>query len=698
MKKVISMVLVFLMLGSLTAFADDGYVYTNDGNLYSLEKEKFITDGVKECQESSLQLYILKDNGTLWVKQGKDDLFYITDSVKEFKVLGSTYAVKKIDGSLWMGEYNMTDMRFVMDNVKEVLLSNNATMCLSNDNKLYAWGLKGFMGVGDIKEESEAYLRIAEPTLVMENVEKIWNNGGRYFASKTDGSLWAWGRNMAYYKPAGMGMEPYTIRHLLGIGDEYKDVSVQCEPVRVAIDWVDELYFYNAYHMVAITKNDDLYYWGAHLPWGSEPYSATFKHTSVPVKTLENVKEIKGRSVITNDNALYWAFWHGGKVFENVKSVDGNILLTDDGTVYRWNYRPLVVPEIDLILIAENVKEFLDTDTNGNVLCLCDDTTLVEIDAKTFEKKSIAANVKEAFYFSNKVYFIDNGYALYKATDTGFDKMLDNAVREIRPISMTVNGEKVEMDVDPYIKNDRTMVPMRAIFEALGASVSWDDETKTAIGVKGGLEIKIAIGGNMLYKNGEEVALDCAAEIKNGRTMVPVRAISEAFDYIVEWDNETKTVNILEPYNRLYYIYDEEGNVAGAKVGTGNYIHYEYLYDENGNVVRVWEKQMIKNSDRLFEYTYNEKGQRISKSVCNEWWKEALYGGPIDKDVTFTEVERYFYDEEGQLLYAEYPSGGRIRDYIYDEEGRLIGEESSLGNITRYFYDEEGKVEYREDY
>ncbi len=113
-----------------------------------------------------------------------------------------------------------------------------------------------------------------------------------------------------------------------------------------------------------------------------------------------------------------------------------------------------------------------------------------------------------------------------------------------RKITIAVNGEKIATDTEPYIKNDRTMVPMRAIFEALGASVSWDDATKTAIGVKDGIEVKITIVENVIYKNFEPITLDCAAEITNDRTMVPVRAIGEAFGCTVTWNDETKTVEI----------------------------------------------------------------------------------------------------------------------------------------------------------
>ena len=105
----------------------------------------------------------------------------------------------------------------------------------------------------------------------------------------------------------------------------------------------------------------------------------------------------------------------------------------------------------------------------------------------------------------------------------------ENNIRFIPIANVVVDDIKLYNDMPPYIKNDRTLVPMRAIFEALGAEVSWNNETRTATGVKGGIEVKITIGENVLYKNGEAIELDCVAEITNDRTMVPVRAIGEAF-------------------------------------------------------------------------------------------------------------------------------------------------------------------------
>ena len=113
-----------------------------------------------------------------------------------------------------------------------------------------------------------------------------------------------------------------------------------------------------------------------------------------------------------------------------------------------------------------------------------------------------------------------------------------------RVITVLLNGNPIAFDVPPQLINGRTMVPLRAIFEALGAEVTWDDATQTAKGVKGDTTVTIKIGENALYKNGEKKELDVPAQLVNWRTLVPVRAISESYDVQVGWDDATSTVSL----------------------------------------------------------------------------------------------------------------------------------------------------------
>ena len=114
---------------------------------------------------------------------------------------------------------------------------------------------------------------------------------------------------------------------------------------------------------------------------------------------------------------------------------------------------------------------------------------------------------------------------------------------EIYPTaSVKINGESIEFDQPPIIVNSRTLVPLRAIFNALGATVEWDDSTKTVTSTKDGTVITVTIGDDKLYINQDVVVLDVPAMIVNSRTLVPVRAVSEAFGCIVSWDDSIKTV------------------------------------------------------------------------------------------------------------------------------------------------------------
>lgn len=111
-------------------------------------------------------------------------------------------------------------------------------------------------------------------------------------------------------------------------------------------------------------------------------------------------------------------------------------------------------------------------------------------------------------------------------------------------IKVVIDGETLETDQSPIIVNDRTLVPMRAIFEKLGASVDWNESAQAVTAVKGEREISIAIGGDVMRIDGEAKTLDVPAMLYNERTLVPVRAVSEALNCNVNWIGEENTVVI----------------------------------------------------------------------------------------------------------------------------------------------------------
>lgn len=115
-------------------------------------------------------------------------------------------------------------------------------------------------------------------------------------------------------------------------------------------------------------------------------------------------------------------------------------------------------------------------------------------------------------------------------------------------VSVVIDGAALESDQPAVIINDRTMVPIRAIGEALGVDFEWDGETKTVTFSQGDVSAALVIGETTLTVTAAgvsaEVELDSPAVIVNERTLVPVRFISENFGAEVDWDSDTKTVTI----------------------------------------------------------------------------------------------------------------------------------------------------------
>ena len=107
-----------------------------------------------------------------------------------------------------------------------------------------------------------------------------------------------------------------------------------------------------------------------------------------------------------------------------------------------------------------------------------------------------------------------------------------------------LNGRPVALSVDPIQVVNRTMVPMRSIFEALGASVQWTSSTQTVLAVRDATRVQLTIGELAAMVNGQYVALDVPAMIYRGSTMVPLRFVSEALGADVRWNEATQTVSM----------------------------------------------------------------------------------------------------------------------------------------------------------
>ena len=114
-------------------------------------------------------------------------------------------------------------------------------------------------------------------------------------------------------------------------------------------------------------------------------------------------------------------------------------------------------------------------------------------------------------------------------------------------VAVKLNGKYLYFDVLPQITDSRTMIPVRAVAEAFGAEVGWDGDTETVTIVRPGTKITMKLGENFFMKNDTKMELDVPAFETGGRTLIPARAVAEALDCKVEWDEANWTAIITAP-------------------------------------------------------------------------------------------------------------------------------------------------------
>lgn len=128
-----------------------------------------------------------------------------------------------------------------------------------------------------------------------------------------------------------------------------------------------------------------------------------------------------------------------------------------------------------------------------------------------------------------------NGRVVNQVSDSS-QRLVANGLIVRSGIAVFIDGKRVYFDVPPRVEAGRTLVPLRAFFEALGAAVDWYGETQRIVAHKDGLEVQLTVGAKEALVNGETVILDVPAKVEEGRTLVPLRFVSEALGADVEWD------------------------------------------------------------------------------------------------------------------------------------------------------------------
>lgn len=221
-------------------------------------------------------------------------------------------------------------------------------------------------------------------------------------------------------------------------------------------------------------------------------------------------------------------------------------------------------------------------------------------------------------------------------------------------VTVNLNGSQMEFDVNPVIENSRTLVPFRKIFEALDCAVSYTKENGAQVVTanRGNKWITLEIGKNEITVDGETKKLDVAPKIVNGRTLVPLRAISEGLDCTVDWSADTKTVDIQKKQGQYA--------VSSAHISKN-------ITDDKGNILITvaFEYPVIENKDNNAFIT-----------AVNEQYKK-------DAEAAISEAEAEFKDSAAAVLASE---GKNYHPMVFTRSFEVSLNQDNLLSITQLDY------------
>ncbi|MBE0467217.1 MAG: copper amine oxidase, partial [Candidatus Desulforudis sp.] len=134
--------------------------------------------------------------------------------------------------------------------------------------------------------------------------------------------------------------------------------------------------------------------------------------------------------------------------------------------------------------------------------------------------------------------------AVVNRPSSGAERRLANAFLVRYGVPVYLNETLLFFDVPALLdeRGGRTMVPLRGIFEAVGAEVVWDQQTKRVTATRDGRTVSLVVGDKTAYVNGTAYQMDVPAGIYRDRTLVPLRFVGESLGAAVHWEAEPPTV------------------------------------------------------------------------------------------------------------------------------------------------------------
>ena len=475
--------------------------------------------GIKSISITQDVAFFVDSNGTLWtlgsgaIKRSMENVAYA--SVGWY----NSYAVMN-DGSLWEWGKTPTSGVFVIDlpptkMMDDVVMASGlhgTSYALKKDGTLWAWGsnFDGRLGIGTDEDMQK------NPVKVMESVVSFSVGNNHCMAVKSDGSLWTWGTNL-------VGQ--------LGDGTFGRNASKNkpthiIDDVKIAVAGDDNSF--------AIKTDGSLWGWGRNV-YGQLGESAQSQH-EIPLKIMNGVTAVAAgydhTLALKADGSLWtWGSNRYGqlgdgtnqnrhmpeRIMENVALIGGgkyhSIAVKLDGTIWAWGL-------------------------NGS--------------GQLGDGSRIDRNTPGVVPFS----------------------IANHASQSNQALSLPARNQLISIFVDdtriltessiPVIENGRILVPIRLVAEAIGADVTWDPTSNTALLTRASTVIELIIGSTSAKINDKSIRLDVPPIIREGRTLIPLRFIAEAFEQSVEWDDISRTVRVFEDMS-----FAKDSNLTEWFLGTG---------------------------------------------------------------------------------------------------------------------------------
>lgn len=236
---------------------------------------------------------------------------------------------------------------------------------------------------------------------------------------------------------------------------------------------------------------------------------------------------------------------------------------------------------------------------------------------------------------------------------------------EEEPVNLMIGGQAVSPEVPPEIKNGRTLVPVRVIAEGLGADVDWNEAARTATITRGNQQLTLTLNSTQAQLNGKQVKLDTAPVISRQRMLLPLRFVGESLGVTVGWDNSSRTVIANEtPEVQL------NGRKPAQTIG---------LYQVNDTMYVSAQAVADQLGLKGFQWSHPERGKTIDDKLALPVSQlETELGGTLtwNKKKNVLEVERRNHltdvSQEGDLVRIHTSMLVRAESFTLEGPNRIV--------------------------